>query len=293
MSQKDLLHRYLFEDYQVRGELVQLEQSFMDILENLNYPKPVQQLLGELQVATSLLTATLKFKGTIAVQLQGDGPVTLAVINGDEDLQLRGVARWNGTVPETNKIHELIGKGVMVITISPEQGERYQGIVDLSGETLQECLEQYFEQSEQLTTRLWFRTGQANGKPQAAGMMLQMMPASDDKKSSKEDFEHLTSLTDTIKNEELFNLPAEEVLVRLYHQEQVRLFEPQPVTFKCGCSHERSAAALLNVDKEELLDIIAEKGQIEMHCDYCGSLYSFGAGDVEDIHAPNIGKPVH
>lgn len=293
MSQKDLLHRYLFEDHQVRGELVQLEQSFTDILENLNYPKPVQQLLGELQVATSLLTATLKFKGSIAVQLQGDGPVTLAVINGDESLQLRGVARWNGVVPDTNKISELIGKGVMVITISPDKGERYQGIVDLSGDTLQTCLEQYFEQSEQLSTRLWFRTGEVNGKPQAAGMMLQRLPASDDKKSSDEDFDHLVSLTETIKNEELFNLDAEDVLVRLYHQEKVRVFEPQPVTFKCGCSQERSATALLNVSKQELLDIIAEKGQIEMHCDYCGSLYAFNAGDVEDIHTPNIGNPTH
>lgn len=293
MSQKDLLHRYLFEDHQVRGELVQLEQSYIDILENLNYPKPVQQLLGELQVATSLLTATLKFKGSIAVQLQGDGPITLAVINGDENLQLRGVARWNGVVPKTNKISELIGKGVMVITISPDKGERYQGVVDLSGDTLQACLEQYFEQSEQLATRLWFRTGVVNGKPQAAGMMLQRLPNSDDKESTEADFEHLASLTETIKNEELFNLDAEEVLVRLYHQEKVRIFEPQPVSFKCGCSKSRSSAALLNVSKNELLDIIAEKGQIEMHCDYCGSLYSFNAGDVEDIHATQQDKSIH
>ncbi|EDM65591.1 Hsp33-like chaperonin [Moritella sp. PE36] len=293
MSQKDLLHRYLFEDHQVRGEIVQLEQSFIDILENLNYPRPVQRLLGELQVATSLLTATLKFKGSITVQLQGDGPVTLAVINGNEDLELRGVARWNGSVPDTNNVKELIGKGVMVITISPDKGERYQGIVELGGDTLQECLEKYFEQSEQLTTRLWFRTGKVGYRKQAAGMMLQKLPASDDKKSSPEDFEHLVALTETIKDDELFNLDAEDVLVRLYHQEKVRLFDPQTVSFKCGCSHERSATALLSVAKEELLDIIAEKGQIEMHCDYCGSLYAFNAGDVEDIHAPQIGNPVH
>lgn len=293
MSQKDLLHRYLFEDYQVRGELVQLEQSYADILANLNYPKPVQRLLGELQVATTLLTATLKFEGSITVQLQGDGPVNLAVINGDHNQQLRGVARWNGVVPETNNIQQLLGKGVMVITVSPIRGERYQGVVDLNGETLEQCLEQYFAQSEQLATRLWFRTGEKNGQPQAAGMLLQMLPAAEDKKSSAEDFEHLVTLTDTVKNDELFSLDAEEVLVRLYHQEQVRVFEPQSVIFKCGCSKERSAAALLNVAKEELLDIIAEKGQIDMHCDYCGSHYAFTASDVNDIYTPDIGNPVH
>ena len=293
MIQKDLLHRYLFEDYQVRGEIVQLEKSFLGILENFNYPLPVRKLLGELQVATSLLTATLKFEGSITVQLQGDGPVTLAVINGNEKLQLRGVARWNGVVPESNKIHDLIGKGVMVITIAPVKGERYQGIVDLSGETLQQCLEQYFEQSEQLTTRLWFRTGIVNGKQQTAGMMLQRMPHSDEKKSSIADFEHLTTLTDTIRDDELFSLNAEDVLVRLFHQEKVRVFDPQPVSFNCGCSHERSATALLNVSKAELLEIIEEKGHIEMHCDYCGTLYTFDSSDVEAIHSPQIGNPLH
>ncbi|GAL07820.1 33 kDa chaperonin [Photobacterium aphoticum] len=136
---KDSLHRYLFDGVSVRGELVQLGETYQEIISSQAYPAPVQTLLGELLVATSLLTATLKFEGSITVQLQGDGPVSLAVINGDHNQQLRGVARWNGDVPTTGSIHDLMGKGHMVITITPEKGERYQGVVGLEGDNLAAC----------------------------------------------------------------------------------------------------------------------------------------------------------
>lgn len=136
----DSLYRYLFEGVSVRGELVQLADTYQQIISSKEYPAPVQNLLGELLVATSLLTATLKFEGSITVQLQGDGPIKLAVINGDHDQKMRGVARWDGDVPATGNIHDLIGKGHMVITITPTKGERYQGVVGLEGTTLAECL---------------------------------------------------------------------------------------------------------------------------------------------------------
>jgi len=141
--QQDLLHRYLFDKLDVRGELVQIEHAYNEMIANHNYPEPVKALLGELLVATCLLTATLKFEGEIAVQLQGDGPVKYAVINGDDKQNMRGIARMQSEVSGTT-VKELVGKGYMVITITPTKGERYQGIVPLEHDTLSKCIESYF-----------------------------------------------------------------------------------------------------------------------------------------------------
>ncbi|VDZ54337.1 Heat shock protein 33 [Serratia odorifera] len=186
-----------FENYAVRGELVTISETYQQMLANHDYPAPVQTLLGEMLVATSLLTATLKFEGDITVQLQGDGPLKLAVINGNNQQEMRGVARLQGEIADDSTLHQMIGNGVMVITITPAEGERYQGIVALEGATLAACLENYFQQSEQLPTRLFIRTGEAADKPAAGGMLLQVLPAQDDKNA--DDFDHLVQLTHTIK----------------------------------------------------------------------------------------------
>ena len=240
MTHIDTLHRYLFDNYQVRGELVQLQHSYQQVLASQNYPLPVQRLLGELLTATSLLTATLKFEGHITVQLQGDGPVSLAVINGDNLQQLRGVARWEGEVPNSEQLSDIVGKGYLAITITPNEGERYQGIVELGKNSLSESLENYFAQSEQLTTRMWLFTDLSHDTPRCAGMLLQALPD-----GQGEDFTHLEALTHTIKADELINLDAHEVLYRLYHQDAVRVFDPQTVSFQCTCSREKCEQALL------------------------------------------------
>lgn len=280
MANQDQLHRYLFENYAVRGELVTVSNTWKEVLENHNYPLPVKNLLGELLVATSLLTATLKFAGDITVQVQGDGPMSLAVINGNNRQQMRGVARVQGEVADDASLKTLVGNGYLVITITPEEGERYQGVVGLEGETLAECLEDYFQRSEQLPTRLFIRTGDVEGQPAAGGMLLQVLPAQD---TQAEDFEHLAVLTETVKAEELFTLPANEVLWRLYHEEEVTLYDPQDVEFKCTCSRERCAGALKTLPDEEVDSILAEEGEIDMHCDYCGNHYLFNAMDIAEI----------
>ena len=279
---KNTLHRYLFDDLSVRGELVQLDDTYQHIISSKEYPAPLQQLLGELLVATTLLTATLKFEGSITMQLQGNGPVSLAVINGDNNQKVRGVARWDGEIADNASLHDMMGKGHMVITIEPKKGERYQGVVGLEGDNLAEVLEAYFMRSEQLKTRLWIRTGQLDGKLHAAGMLLQIMP---DGTGSADDFDHLAQLTATVKNEELFSLDANEVLYRLYNQEKVQLFEPQAVEFLCGCSRERSAAAIITVARDELNQILAEDGAVNLHCDYCGTTYSFDSTQVFELFA--------
>lgn len=276
---QDTLHRYLFDNADVRGELAQLGDSYRQIISTHDYPERLKVLLGELLAATSLLTATLKFEGDISVQLQGQGgPVSLAVINGNNRQELRGVARWQGEIATDATLDQLFGQGYMVITLTPTEGERYQGVVALDKPSIAECLESYFEQSEQLPTGIWLF---ANGE-HAAGMLLQVLPS---EQSENTEFEHLTQLTATIKAEELFNLPATEVLHRLYHQEQVRLFDPVSVSFKCTCSRERSAAAIRTLAKEEIDAIIQEKGLVEMGCEYCNSHYRFDAIDIEAIFA--------
>ncbi len=280
MVQHDQLHRYLFENFAVRGELVTVSDTWQQMLANHDYPQPVQNLLGEMLVATSLLTATLKFEGDITVQLQGDGPLSLAVINGNNQQQLRGVARFSEDFPASATLKEMVGNGYLVITISPKEGERYQGVVGLEGETIAECLEDYFVRSEQLPTRLFIRLGESDGKPAAGGMFLQVLPAQD---TQADDFTHLATLTETIKAEELLSLPAQEVLWRLYHEEEVTLYEPQDVSFSCSCSRERCAAALKTLPQEEIDTILEEDSEIDMHCDYCGNHYIFNAMDIAEI----------
>ncbi|MGK7247060.1 Hsp33 family molecular chaperone HslO [Buttiauxella agrestis] len=282
MTQHDQLHRYLFENFAVRGELVTVSETWKQIMENHDYPAPVKTILGELLVATSLLTATLKFDGDITVQLQGDGPMTLAVINGNNNQQMRGVARFKSEIPADADLKTLVGNGYLVITITPAQGERYQGVVGLEGDTLAACLEDYFLRSEQLPTRLFIRTGDVDGQPAAGGMLLQVLPAQD---AQADDFNHLAALTETIKAEELLTLPANDVLWRLYHEEEVTLYNPQNVEFKCTCSRERCADALRTLPDEEVDSIIAEEGEIDMNCDYCGNHYVFNSMDIAEIRS--------
>ncbi|QOF67600.1 Hsp33 family molecular chaperone HslO [Actinobacillus sp. GY-402] len=277
----DKLYRYLFQNRAVRGEWVRMNKSFTETLNTHHYPLPVQNLLGEMMVATSLLTATLKFNGHITVQVQGDGPLKLALVNGTDTQQIRALARLQGEITDDMTLHQMIGKGVLVITIAPEEGERYQGVVALDKPTITECLEEYFERSEQLKTQLIIRTGEFNGEPVAAGMLLQIMP---DGSGSPDDFSHLATLTFTVKNEEIFGLSAEEMLYRLYHEEHVELYEPQSVTFHCGCSAERSGAALLLISDEEINEILAEhNGSIDMQCECCGTHYFFNREAIDKL----------
>ncbi|MBP2850764.1 MULTISPECIES: Hsp33 family molecular chaperone HslO [Dickeya] len=290
MANHDQLHRYLFENHAVRGELVTVSDTFQHMLANHDYPVPVKNLLGEMLVATSLLTATLKFSGDITVQLQGDGPLKLAVINGNHQQQMRGVARLQGDIAADSSLRDMVGNGYLVITITPTEGERYQGVVGLDGDDVAACLENYFQQSEQLPTRLFIRTGEHDGRQCAAGMLLQVLPA---QHGNREDFDHLTQLTATVKAEELFGLPANDVLYRLYHQENVTLYEPQPVVFKCHCSRERCADALMTLPADEVSDILTQDGKIDMHCDYCGSHYLFNAQDIDNIRQSSANPTLH
>lgn len=278
----DTLTRFIFEQQDIRGELVYLKKTYQEILNCQDYPVAIQLLLGELLVATSLLTATLKFEGDITVQLQGDGPLQFAVINGDDKQRMRGLARFNAEIANNATLHELLGKSIMVITITPNQGERYQGIVPLEGETLSDCLELYFKQSEQLSTKLVLRVGVTDQMPFASGLLLQTLPTKNTPETALA-FENLSVLASTLKTEELATLSAHEILHRLYHEEEVRLFQGQSVQFQCRCSRKRCEETLIGLPKEEIDTILKEDGEIDMTCDYCNTKYIFDSIDVEHL----------
>jgi molecular chaperone Hsp33 len=269
---KDILNRYLFDDIHVRGELVQLQQSYQQIIAPHRYPQGVRQLLGELVAATCLLTATLKIQGEIVVQLQGDGPIGYLAVNGDDQQNMRGIARMTEST-EAFGLRDLIGKGNMVITIRPTNGEPYQGVVALEKDTLADCLAHYFAVSEQIPTKFWlFYDDQSQ---QAAGCLIQLLPDSDDKAKQLADFDHVCQLTMTIKPTEIFTLDAKTLLYRLYHQENVRLFEPQSVNFQCSCSEQKCLSAIAQIAPSELSSILDEQGKVSMTCDYCLKTYDF------------------
>jgi molecular chaperone Hsp33 len=271
-AKTDVLNRYLFDGKHARGELVQLTKAYQEIIALHEYPSGVQALLGELVAATCLLTATLKFEGEITVQLQGDGPISYMSVNGDHNQNMRGIARLAETTDCTS-LKKLIGKGTMVITIRPKKGEAYQGVVALDKENLADCLAHYFEVSEQIPTKIWlFSNIETN---QVAGSLIQLLPDGDDKEKQHSDFEHLCQLTNTIKADEIFSLDAETLLYRLYHQEEVRLFEPQDVNYQCSCSEEKCLTAIAQVAPSELKSIIEEQGCVTMTCEYCLTTYKF------------------
>lgn len=286
-TQTDVLNRYIFDDLHVRGELVQLTETYKNITSSHNYPPAVAKLLGELVAATCLLTATLKFEGEIAIQLQGDGPVSYLAVNGSDKQDMRAIARVNDELTKAEGLQALLGKANMVITIRPKNAEAYQGVVALEKDTLAECFSHYFEVSEQIPTKLWLFHNAKEHK--VAGCLVQLLPDGEDKQKQQDDFEHLCQLTNTLKADELFTLDAQTILYRLYHQEKVRLFDPQPVKFKCGCSEEKCMTAISQIDSEELKSIIAEEGKVSMTCDYCCTTYDFDEAKL----SPLLGNKPH
>lgn len=284
MIEHDTLHRFLLERTNVRGEWVHLDASWRALLERTDYPDVVRDLLGEALAAVVLLSATIEMDGSLILQVQGDGPLHLLVVQATGDRTLRGLARWHDDVP-MGDLAAAFGDGRMVITIDPGKGrERYQGIVELTGASLAQALDAYFAQSEQLPTRLWLA---ADGES-AAGLLLQTMPGDS---ADPDAWSRTVMLAETVRPGELRGLPVEHLLNRLYHEEDVRLFGGDPVSFRCGCSRERVAGMLRNLGDDEVRGVLAERGEVEVHCEFCNARYAFDAVDVEQIFAAGNGPP--
>lgn len=280
--ERDTLTRFLFEHAEVRGEVVRLDATWRAVLECHAYPEPIRNLLGEMMAAASLLAATLKFEGALIMQMQGSGPVTLAVVECSSEFHLRATAKWRDDLAPGD-IATLLGQGKFVITIDPKTSNQiYQGIVALEGTTVAEVLEHYMLQSEQLETRLWLA---ADGE-QACGFLLQRLP--ENATEDADAWNRALNLGNTLTAEELLKLPAREILHRLFHEEDLRLFDPRPVSFRCTCSRERVANMLRLLGLDEVHSILDEQGKIEVDCEFCNRHYHFDAVDAEQLFAAEV-----
>lgn len=290
MHHNDTLQRFIFEGTPVRGELVNLSASWQAVLERHDYPPAVRDILGELMVAAALLASTIKFKGSLIVQLQGSGPITLMVVECTSDRTLRGLAHWNGDV-NPGSLEQVMGTGHLAITIDPEGGmRRYQGIVGLEGENIAQALENYLTQSEQLNTSIWL----AASEQTAAGMLLQKLPGETEDQDTWNRIGHLGA---TITKQELLELSGIEIVRRLFHQEDVRVFESEPLSFRCHCSRDRVGNMLKGLGRHEINEILAEQGTIGVHCEFCNQYYEFDRVDADQLFAaeapPEVPKTRH
>ena len=282
MKDSDQLTRFLFDGTRVRGEWVRLDASWQAALDRHDYPEPVARVLGEALAAAALLSATIKYSGALTLQVQSSGPLTLLVVQVNADRSLRGMAEWNSEVPDAS-LHKMCSDARLVITIeSNSTGERFQSIISVGQGSLAEALDSYFEQSEQLKTRMWLATNHQY----SAGLLLQEMPATKTETKTGSDehsWEHLVHLAETITAQELLELPVTDVLYRLYHQEHVRLFEPEPVSFRCNCSRTRVAESLRSLGQDEMIELIEEQGVVSIDCGFCKQHYEFDRVDVMQL----------
>lgn len=287
MSHADQLQRFIFEHSDIRGGILTLQDSFQKVLCNANYPLPIQNLLGQFMAAVGLLSATLKFDGVLTLQAQGTGPLSTIMADCTRHHHLRAIARFDETISyrEGQSLQELIGAGTLSLTINPSKGERYQGIVPLEADSLAGCLEDYFLQSEQLTTRIWLSAAPQMNPPRAAGLLLQALPTQKeaDPEANKQLWEHVTQLADTIKDEEQLQLDHHQQLYRLFHQDELRIFDANAVQFACSCSEERIAQALVSLGKPELQSILDERGAIDIDCEFCHQHYTFHQADIDRL----------
>jgi molecular chaperone Hsp33 len=305
MHDRDCLHRFIFEQYPIRGHLVHLDAAWRALIEHREYPPAIRDTLGEAVAAALLLAATIKFDGVLSLQLQGDGPVHLMLAQCTSGLGVRGLARYresdDAAAPAgAGRIADLIGTGNLTVTLETDDGaQRYQGIVPIAGERLADSLQHYFENSEQLPTRLWLHADAAG----ATGMLIQKLPHEDagarapDMAAVDDAWRRVQLIADTLTFEELRNLRDEQILHRLFNEDDVRLYEPAPVYFRCRCSRERVAGMLQGLGEAETRSVLAERGEVEVRCDFCNRAYVFDAVDVAQLFKASVaadsGSSVH
>jgi len=294
MPSHDLLHRFLFDDCDIRGEIVTLGESYREVLSHNPQVPAIRRLLGEFLAAVSLLSSTLKFDGKIILQARGDGPLSTIMAECNHHNNIRGIVRTNpdsalsDELASTGTLQQLLGNGILVITIEPQRSEnfggtleRHQGIVPMDAENLAGCLEHYFQQSEQLDTRLWF----AADNDIATGFLIQALPQQliTNEEDNQDKWETIVTLAATIKAEELLSLEHATVLHRLFNEQPLRLYEPKTLRFACSCSRERSANALLSIGKDDVESLLIEKGSIDIDCQFCNQHYHFAADEVRKL----------
>lgn len=282
MSAGDLLHRFLFERLPVRGHLVRLDASWRAAIEHHEYPRAVSDALGEAMAASVLMAGSLKFEGRLSLQFEGPGPVRLLLAQCSHRHAIRGVARHDELPAGGAGPAGLFGGGQLAVTIEQaEGGDRYQGVVPLDQGRLAAGLEQYFERSEQLPSRLVLTAT----TDRAAGLLLQRVAGGDRgtpaaQAQADDSWRRIGLLAATLSTAELLDTPGDELLRRLFGEDDIRLFEGTPVYFQCSCSRERVTGILQALGAEEVHALLRERGDVEVRCEFCNRAWRFDAVDV-------------
>jgi molecular chaperone Hsp33 len=281
---QDFLRRFIFEDFPLRGALLKLGKSWQDVLSVSGYSDLTSPMLGKTLAAAGLLTSTLKFEGTLSLQIQSAGSVRLVVGECSDNGDLRGVVRLNKVQDSKSGLAPLVDAILSINLQQADSGQRYQGIVPFAEGSISKAVEAYFIQSEQLDTRLWL----AVNEQMAAGMLLQKMPDDD---PESDHWNRISILADTISDHELLNLASEQLLGRLFHEEDVRLFKPRHLQFSCSCSRERVAGMLKALGEAEVEETLKQRQPIEVRCEYCDQAYEFDAVDTAQLFARSETSP--
>lgn len=293
VEHKDTLQRFIFENAAVRGELVEIADAWQEIQSRHSYPNAVRAVLGEMVSAAALLSANLKFNGSIVMQIHGEGLVQLLVVECDAELRLRATAKLapGAVVPDDATIKQLFnahGHGRFVITLDPKDkvpGQQpYQGIVPLDGADMATVIENYMMRSEQMDTKLWL----AANDQVTRGLLLQKLPRNSEAEGQvkqatvEEDLETWTRavhLASTLKQEELLSTDIATLMKRLYWEEDLRVFDPAHPSFHCTCTREKVGAMLKMLGQQEVDSALADLGELAINCDFCGQLYAFDKVD--------------
>ncbi|MDQ7048543.1 MAG: Hsp33 family molecular chaperone HslO [Enterobacterales bacterium] len=282
----DNIHRFIFDSFGIRGELVQLEDSVQRLLQSHQYPPAIADLLNQVAAVTILLTTTLKFEGRLTLQLQTSNKMKLLVVQANHKLGYRGIARYDKQADYNGmSFSDLTKGGQLSITIEPKKGKRYQGYVALDKDTFAACVEDYFNLSEQLKTRIWL----FNNDSQSCGLLLQALPDM----LSQDSFDHLVYLAETLTAEECLSIDASVLLSRLFHQEEVRDLQLDEVKFHCGCSKKKMLDSVALFPVEEIQSMIEEKGKITVKCEFCLNQFNFNALDLKRHQAIQGNKTQH
>ncbi|GGI17738.1 Hsp33 family molecular chaperone HslO [Oxalicibacterium faecigallinarum] len=292
----DSLQKFLFEDSAVRGELVDVSATWQQVQQHRQYPQAVKTVLGEMLSAAALLSANLKFNGAIVMQIHGDGPVRLLVVECDSDLNLRATAKLaeDAIVDDHASLTDLVnaqGNGRFVITLDPKDKlpgqQAYQGIVPLVGESVAVVIENYMLRSEQLDTKLWL----AADDSVARGLLLQKLPREGGTPGTSGDTDDLATwdrsvmLAQTLRREELLSTDVETLMRRLFWEETIRLFDARHPQFQCTCTREKVGTMLKMLGEEEVASAVEELGKLEIDCDFCGQHYEFDRVDCAQLFA--------
>ncbi len=282
--ESDKLHRFIFDNSPVRGEWVHLQHAWRNVLIRREYPIAIQRILGQMMAAGALLADTVKIQGRVVLQIKSAGPVKLMVVECTSDNTLRAYAQWDGDIADDAELLDVTGEGVLAITIEVDGAKQpYQGIVSLEGGTISSVLETYFEQSEQLRTRIWLTCDDEC----AAGFLLQELP-NDAKQDDLDAWDRVSQLAATLTDEEMMGLEVETLLHRLFHEEECRLLAATELEFACSCSRERVGASIKLLGQQDAISLVEEHGQIQANCEFCNEHYEFDSVDVAQLFANSI-----